>query len=117
MGGKIENEKENNMAKYKLSTGLRTVREEPEFETDQQAWEYLRQIIPNAYATLYRQMEFEVPHNNEDEYVPTWNAKYGPRPLGYGPDSTIPKEIGVKDKSKVWIPVLEGITSHEYNIK
>jgi hypothetical protein len=104
------------MAKYKLSTGLRTVTEEPEFETDAEAWEYLRTKIPDTYATLYRQTEVQVPHNNEEEYVPTWNAKYGPKPLGYGSDSTIPKKIGVSPTYKVWIPILEGITSHEYKI-
>lgn len=104
------------MPKYKLSTGLRTVKEEPHFDTDREAWEYLRQIIPNAYATLFKQIEVKVPHNNEEVYVPTWNAKYGPRPIGYGCDSTIPKEIGVPDTSTVWIPILEGITSHEYKI-
>lgn len=105
------------MAKYKLSTGLRTVIEQPEFETDREAWEYLRLIIEDAYATLYKEVEVEVVHNNEDVYVPTWNAKYGPRPLGYGSDSTIPKEIGKNDMYKIWIPVLAGITSHEYNVK
>jgi hypothetical protein len=34
-----------------------------------------------------------------------------------GMDSTIPKEIGVKAKAQIWIPVLEGITSHEYKVK
>jgi hypothetical protein len=105
------------MAKYKLSTGLRTVIEQPEFETDREAWEYLRLIIEGAYATLYKEVEIEVPHNNEEVYVPTWNAKYGPRPIGNGCASTIPKEIGIKDKHTVWIPVLAGITSHEYNVK
>jgi hypothetical protein len=105
------------MAKYKLSTGLRTVKETPEFESDREAWEYLREIIPNAYATLYKELEFEVSYNNEEVYVPTWNAKYGPRPLGNGPDSTVSKQIGVKEINTVWIPVLTGITSHEYNIK
>jgi len=106
----------NNMAKYKLSTGLATVRENPEFETDKEAWEYLRLILPNKYATLYKEIEVEIAHNNEVEYVPIWNSKYGPKPLGYGMDSTIPKQIGVSAKAKVWIPIIEGITDHEYKI-
>ena len=105
------------MAKYKLSTGLRTVIEQPEFDTDKEAWEYLRLIIEDAYATMYKEIEVDVVNNNEDVYVPTWNAKYGPKPLGYGPDSTIPKQIGVTQKHKVWVPILNGITSHEYNVK
>jgi hypothetical protein len=104
------------MTKYKLSTGLREVIERPEFETDQEAWETMRHMIPNAYATLYKEVEFEVPHNNEEAYVPTWNAKYGPRPIGNGSENTIPKEIGVNDKRKVWVPILAGITSHEYKV-
>jgi hypothetical protein len=105
------------MARYKLSTGLWTVKEEPEFSNNRDAWEYLRAMLPNKYATLYKEIEVEVPHNNEEEYVPLWNSKYGPRPLGYGSDSTIPKEIGVPAKSTVWLPVLEGVTNHEYKNK
>lgn len=104
------------MAKYKLTTGLATVNENPDFATDQEAWEYLRQILPDRYATLYRETEIEVSHNDEEQYVPKWNAKYGPRPLGCGRDSTVPKEIGVKPVYKVWIPVLEGITNHSYKV-
>lgn len=104
------------MARYKLSTGLCTVKEEPNFDTDREAWEYLRQILPGKYATLYREYDIEVAHNDEENYVQKWNAKYGPRPLGYGRDSTIPKEVGVNPTYNVWIPILEGITDHSYKV-
>jgi len=48
--------------------------------------------------------------------VPTYNAKYGPRPIGYGSDNAILLEIGKPLISDVWMPVLDGITSHAYNI-
>jgi hypothetical protein len=106
------------MPRYKLSTGLWNVTETPEFSTDKEAWEYLRAMLPNKYATLYKEHVVEVPHNNEDEYVPLWNSKYGPRPIGYGiKDSTKLKEIGMPATGTVWIPVLEGVTSHAYNVK
>lgn len=104
------------MSRYKLSNILVEVNEKPEFETDREAWEYLRIIIPNRYATLYKEIELEVPNNNEEEYVPMWNAKYGPKPIGYGSEDTKLKEIGVPSICKIWIPVLKGITNHEYNI-
>lgn len=105
------------MAKYKLSTGLSTVKEQPEFDTDQKAWDYLRVVLPGRYATLYREVIVDVINNNEYEYVPSWNSKYGPAPIGSGVDSAVLKVIGVPSKDAVWIPVLEGITDHPYNVK
>lgn len=105
------------MARYRLSTGLVEVNEKPECETDKEAWEHLRVVIPHKYATLYKEVEFKVPHNNEENYVPTYNAKYGPPPIGYGGEHATLKEIGVPAIDKVWIPVLEGITDDEYNVK
>lgn len=102
------------MARYKLSTGLHEVIERPELDTDKEAWEYLRVKLPNKYATLYKEVEFVVPHNNEESYVPTWNAKYVSNQFML--DSSKLKEIGVPAKDKVWIPILEGITSDEYKI-
>ena len=103
-------------ARYKLSTGLWTVKETPFFENDKEAWNTLRLLLPNKYAALYKEVEVEVPHNNEENYVECWNSKYGPPPKGQGSPSTEPKQIGVKTKSKVWIPVLEGVTQDEYKV-
>lgn len=105
------------MSRYRLSTGLWTVNETPECDSDKEAWERLRVQLPGKYATLYKETEVAVVHNNEESYVQKWNAKYGPRPIGYGSDSTKLKEVGVHGIDTVWIPVLEGITDDEYNVK
>jgi hypothetical protein len=105
------------MAIYRLSTGLSTVIEEPEFKTDKQAWEYLRKKLPSRYATLYRKECVQVIINNEDKYVPTYNSKYGPRPIGYGMDNATLLEIGKTVEHNVWIPVLVGITDDKYSVK
>jgi len=44
------------------------------------------------------------------------NKKYGPRPYGYGPDNAKLLKVGELSKSTVWIPVLEGITTHPYKV-
>lgn len=66
------------MPKYQLSTGLRTVKETPEFDTDRDAWEYLRKVLmpSNCYATLYKEVFFEVALNNRESYIKTHNEKY-----------------------------------------
>ena len=104
------------MAKYKLSTGLVTVTEKPEFDTDREAWEYLRAVLPVRYACLYKEVTFPVALNNEEEYVPIYNKKYAPKPIGYGPDWAETLEVGKPVMRTAWIPVLEGITDHEYKI-
>lgn len=103
------------MARYKLSTGLWEANEKPNCETDKEAWDILRFHLPNKYAVLYKETKFSVPHNNEEHYVPTWNSKYGPKPIGYGSPNTELKEIGKPAIFNVWIPVLEGLTDDEYN--
>ena len=105
------------MAKYKLSTGLATLREQPDFDTDREAWEYLRAVLPGKYACLYKEVTFPVALNNEEEYVPIYNKKYAPKPIGYGPDWAQTLEVGKPVMRTEWIPVLEGITDHEYNVK
>lgn len=105
------------MARYKLSTGLWTVNETPECSSDKEAWERLRIQLPGKYAVLYKEEEIKIPNNNEDSYVPKWNSKYGPPPIGYGSERTKLKEIGSPSIERVWMPVLEGITDDEYNVK
>lgn len=104
------------MSKYKLSTGLWTVKETPEFNSDEEAWEYLRLILPNKFATLYKEVEVKLPYNNEEEYIKIHNAKYGPKPIGMGPDYAELLVPGGRT-SKVWMPVLEGLTNDKYNVK
>ena len=104
------------MSKYKLSTGLWTVNETPEFDTDMEAWEYLRKQLPGKYATLYKRTELSVPINNEQEYISKHNAKYGPPPIGYGGQSAVLLEVGMPYIITEWVPVLVGITDDEYNI-
>jgi hypothetical protein len=105
------------MKRYKLSTGLWEVYEKPEFENDSDAWEYLRHSLPNKFATLYREEVVLVPYNNADVYVKKYNEKYGPKPIGYGPDSAEILKADEPSKNTVWIPVLVGLTNDEYNVK
>jgi len=105
------------MPKYKLSTGFSEVLDHSEFNNDEEVWEYLRKILPGKYATLYRSTEIEVPYNDEEKYVPMFNSKYGPKPIGMGPENAILKEIGKPTKKTIWIPVLEGITDYQYSVK
>jgi hypothetical protein len=105
------------MAKYRLSTGLSKVREEPEFDTDKEAWDYLRAFMPGKFACLYKEVDFSVALNNETKYVDTYNKKYAPSPIGHGPSWAETLEVGKPVMRTVWIPVLEGVTDHEYNVK
>ena len=45
-----------------------------------------------------------------------YNAKYGPRPYGYGPDDAELLKVGEPNIHTAWIPVLEGITTHPYSV-
>jgi len=103
------------MSVYKLSTGLWTTKLY-DFNSDKDAWEELRTHLPNKFATLYKEVEVAVTNNNEEEYVPTYNSKYGPKPIGYGGEDAELKEIGTPSTHSIWMPVLEGITSHGYKV-
>ena len=112
------------MPRYKLSNALRSGRIK-EFKTDKSAWNTLRKdmlfkeedgTVSGCYIWLWKEIEVEVPINNEEEYVKMHNAKYGPRPYGYGPDNAELLKVGQLNKSTVWIPVLEGITTHPYKV-
>ena len=93
--------------RYYLDTGLRETKERPYFSSDKDAWENLRPIIPNAYATLYRADLVEVKINNKEAYIESHNAKYTSQKI----DSNQPNLY------TVWVPVMQGITSHEYNVQ
>lgn len=93
------------LSKYRLSSGLWTVKEEPEFETDQEAWEALRVMLPGKFATLYKKIEFEVPINNREEYIRIHNAKYTTQLIEKNTESY-----------NDWIPVLVGITDDPFNV-
>ena len=104
------------MAKYKLDTGLWTTQAE-EHPNDKEAWEALRKKLPHKFATLYKLVEFDVKINNEESYVKVYNAKYGPKPIGYGPDNAKLLVVGEKNIGTAWVPILNGVTSDEYNVK
>lgn len=112
------------MARYKLSNALRYC-EPKEFKTDKAAWNNLRKqfifkekdgSVSGCFICLRKEIEVEVPINNEEEYVKMYNAKYGPRPYGYGPDDAELMKVGEPNIHKIWIPILEGITTHPYSV-
>lgn len=104
------------MARYKLSNALWNTEPE-EHDTDEAAWNSLRKIFKSSRFTwMWKEVEMEVPINNEENYVKLYNEKYGPRPIGYGPDNAKLLKVGGKNTEPVWIPVLAGITTDEYKV-
>jgi len=93
------------MPRWMLATGMSEVRENPEFETRQEAWEYLRKILPNKYATLYQELEVEVFLNNKKQMVKEHNDKYKLQKL----------PLRKPYKQTTWIPVMYGNTNHPYS--
>jgi hypothetical protein len=54
-------------------------------------------------------------YNNAPEYVSSYNRKYVPSPFGYGVDYAELKSAEEPYTTRqAWIPILEGITDHEY---
>lgn len=112
-------------ALYKISNALRYC-EPAEFESDEAAWEGLRGIfnhtnedgtVSGRFMWLWKEKEVEVTINNEEEFIREYNEAYGPCPYGYGPDNAELMKAGEVHKTKVWIPILQGLTNHPYNIK
>lgn len=98
------------MARYKLNNGVFEVIEKPEFETDKEAWDYLRKLLPNKFVTLYKEVEFEVFLNN------SYGIKSGGRPDPCE-SSTNLMRIDHDTNNKVWIPILKGLSENEYNVE
>lgn len=103
------------MAKYKISNALYSC-DPQEFASDEEAWNTLRTKFHDSFQWLWKEVEIEVPINNEKDYVEAWNRKYGPRPVGYGSEDTPLKVVGEKNIETMWVPILAGITSHPYNV-
>jgi len=102
------------MARYKLSNALRST-DVQEFDNDELAWNTLRRIFEKGhFMWLWREVEVEVPINNEEHFVEQYNSKYGPRPIGYGAKDARLMRAGEKNIETIWMPVLLGITSDEY---
>lgn len=92
-------------SRYKLSTGLWTVTEYPEFNSDKEAWNTMRLLLPNKYATLYKEIEVNVAINNKKEYIKRYNEKYTDKLDGNKPHT-----------STIWIPIIDGLTNDEYTL-
>lgn len=98
---------------YKLSSALCELRYYPMaskeddyfFESDKEAWESLRKMLPCKFATLYRREAMSVPINNAKHVREKFNAKYSD-PLE---SDTVSREY--------WIPVIFGITDDEYDLQ
>ena len=104
------------MARYKLSNALRST-DVQEFENAEIAWNTLRKTFERGhFMWLYKEMEIEIPINNEVDFVEHYNSKYGPRPIGYGDENAKLMKVGEKHTEKFWVPILLGLTSHEYSV-
>lgn len=104
------------MPKYKISNALYSCVPQ-EFASDEEAWNTLRLKFHPSFQWLWKEVEMEVPINNEENYVKEYNAKYGPKPIGFGPTNAELMEVGKSNIEKVWVPVLRGITTDPYNVK
>ena len=113
------------MARYKLSNALRE--SDPiEAKNDEEAWNKLRQNYiwnhnvdgtqSGCYIWMWKEFETIIDVNNEEEYVDMYNKKYGPRPIGYGPEDAKLMVVGEPYKITYWKPVLVGCTHHPYNV-
>ena len=104
------------MARYKISNALRSSGI-GEFENDEIAWNTLRKTWERGhFMWLWKEVDVEVPINNEESFVKEHNSKYGPRPIGYGGEDAKLMKVGEKNIETCWVPVLMGITSDEYNV-
>lgn len=94
------------MSTYKMSSGLVTVIENPEFETDAEAWDYLRKKVPGRWVTLYRKTEIKVPVINAKESIPRYNRKYTLQTI----------HSDTHDVHYSWVPVLFGSSDDPYDL-
>lgn len=99
---------------YKIDTGLwyyqcetKKDREKFMFNTDEEAWNKLRLVIPNKFATLFRKEYVSVLINNHKNVIEHNNRKYK--------EQQMPSDCMYKD-DWYWKPVLYGITDDEYKI-
>lgn len=89
------------MELYKLDTGI-WYTTSASFSSDKEAWEELRKILPNKFATLYKQITIKLPIINEVDYTKNYIAKYG--------------KSDKIDKHSYWVAILRGITDSEYDL-
>lgn len=87
-----------------------------EFASDEEAWNTLRTRFHDSFQWLWKEVEIEVPVNNEKEYIEAWNHKYGPEPIGHGLEDAELMEVGKPNIETMWVPILRGITSHPYSV-
>lgn len=111
------------MARYKLENTLRST-EPQEFDSDREAWNTLRKTwkkkdgsIASVFIWLWKEIQIVIPVNNEENYVKEYNSFYGPRPIGYGDKGAKLMKVGEPNVDTLWVPVLRGLTSDEYNVK
>lgn len=102
------------MDRYYISTGLHET-DTQYFESDAEAWNSLRLLLPGKFATLMKRVEFKCRIVNPKNYINSFNCKYAKRPYGFGPDCVEPMDINTTEKNIVaYIPVLTGLTDDEY---
>lgn len=107
------------MARYKLENAFRGT-EPQEFESDKEAWNTLRKTWKcenGLFIWLWKEIQIVIPINNEEHYVEEHNSYYAPRPYGYGPDDAKLMKVGEPNIETLWVPILAGLTSDEYNVK
>lgn len=99
---------------YYLTSGLVETHVQ-EFDNDIEAWNSLRLLMPNKFATLMKKVEQRVKIVNTKHYIDTYYAKYNVLPHGLNfSDIENINEDSFETTTHEFVPVLEGITSDEY---
>lgn len=99
------------MDKYFMTSGLWTT-EIYEFSSDEEAWNELRQILPNKFVTLKKCCKIPCALVNPKNYIEHFNEKYAKSPIGCGIEDPIDadaSEIIVEE----YIPVYKGLSQDQ----
>ena len=92
--------------RYRISTGLWDT-DIKSFSSDKAAWEALRKILPNKFATLYRYDK--IPILDRDTYVKEYTSKYGTHADGKFTPSPVHETRPV--------PIYIGLTSSRWKVE
>lgn len=97
------------MKRYKLDTGLHATYP-TEFSSPEEAWNVMRILLKNKFATLYVYTDCEVPIIDKEDYLKKYYSKYGSYSNGeFIPTEKKPNLLGT------WVPLFMGMTDTPYS--
>lgn len=101
------------MDKYFMTSGLWDT-DIYEFSSDEEAWNELRQCLPNKFVTLKKCCKIPCALVNPKNYIEHFNSLYAKRPIGFGVEDPIDdnvKEIVIEE----YIAIYKGLSSDSFN--